>query len=319
MDNQILNKKNSLNDDFRKPFQSEDLLARIKSSINQSQWLPPSSNSLWDKLDNQRPTVSVIIPTMNEAENLPLVLPYIPMDWVDEIILVDGRSTDNTPQVAKSILPFIKVVLERTPGKGAAMQAGYRAASGDILIVLDADGSHDPREIPRYIKALMEGADFVKGSRFTPGGGTTDMPRYRQIGNGVFLALTNLLFLSSFTDLCYGFHAFWRYCLDSLEISEVNGFEIDTALYISALRNKLRITEVPSFEGYRFFGSGKLKTIPDGLRVLNTIFQGWIRSLITPSRETHIGFRGKLPEYPFFPAMNRERVPDLHRKESLEK
>lgn len=309
--------KMGFSDYVRKPFHNDELLARVETLVNRPRCQPVSPVSSWNQAINQRPTVSLIIPTLNEAENLPLVLPYIPLDWVDEIILVDGRSTDGTPQVAQKLLPMIKVVLEKRPGKGVAMQTGYRAATGEILIVLDADGSHDPREIPRYVKALIEGADFVKGSRFAPGGGTTDMPRYRQFGNGVFMALTNLLFLSSFTDLCYGYHAFWRYCLDSLEISEANGFEIDTALYISAIRSKLRITEVPSFEGYRFFGSGKLKTIPDGLRVLNTIWQGWLGNLKSSSRMNFIGFRGKSPNTMLSPVMVRETETMIDRTKHL--
>lgn len=245
------------------------------------------------KVDEEnRPTVSVIIPTLNEAKNLPLVLPYLPMNWIDEVILVDGRSTDNTVEVAKQLLPSIKVVLEKGKGKGIAMRAGYDASKGDILIVMDADGSNDPREIPRYITALLEGADFVKGSRFAPGGGTTDMPRYRKLGNGFFVLLTNLLFDVSFTDLLYGYHAFWRYCLDSIKLESYSGFEIDTALYLQAIRSRLRIVDVPSFEGYRFYGIGKLQTIPDGLRVLNTIVRQWLSFIFDKEAEMPMKFRG---------------------------
>jgi glycosyltransferase involved in cell wall biosynthesis len=239
-----------------------------------------------------RPTVSVIIPTLNEAKNLPLVLPYLPMNWIDEVILVDGRSTDNTIEMAKQLLPSIKIVIEKRKGKGIAMRAGYEASFGDILVVLDADGSNDPREIPRYISALLEGADFVKGSRFAPGGGTTDMPRYRKLGNGFFVLLSNFLFSVKFTDLCYGYHAFWRYCLDAIQLETYSGFEIDTALYLQAVRSRLRIVDVPSFEGYRFYGVGKLQTIPDGLRVLNTIFRQWLNLLFEKERDLPVGFRG---------------------------
>jgi glycosyltransferase involved in cell wall biosynthesis len=239
-----------------------------------------------------RPTVSVIIPTLNEAKNLPLVLPYLPMNWVDEVVLVDGRSTDGTVEVAKKLLPTIKVVLEAKKGKGAAMRAGYDASFGDILIVIDADGSNDPREIPRYVTALLEGGDFVKGSRFAPGGGTTDMPRYRMLGNGFFVLLGNLFFSVKFTDLCYGYHAFWRYCLDAIQIESFQGFEIDTALYLQAAKARLRIVEVPSFEGYRFYGVGKLQTIPDGFRVLRTIFTVWANKMGESSQGLHLGFRG---------------------------
>jgi hypothetical protein len=244
------------------------------------------------------PAVSLVIPTLNEAANLPLVLPFIPMTWLHEVIIVDGRSTDDTVNVAKNLLPSVRIVIERKLGKGVAMQTGYRAALGDIIIVMDADGSNDPREIPRFIKLLIAGADFVKGSRFAAGGGTTDMPRVRKAGNRFFVLLVNLLFGCNFTDLCYGFHAFWRYCLDSFELDQINGFEIDTALYLQAVTEKLRITEAPSFEGYRFYGQGKLKTLPDGWKVMKTILRHWIRSSRPGKRDLQFGFRGMIPFTP---------------------
>jgi hypothetical protein len=249
------------------------------------------SNNIKSRLV-QKPTVSVIVPTLNEAKNLPLVLPYIPMDVVDEVILVDGRSTDGTVEVAKRLLPSIVVVMEDKRGKGAAMKRGYAEATGDILVVLDADGSNDPREIPRFVVALMEGADFVKGSRFASfGGGTTDMPRYRKYGNLFFTKMVNLLFNQSFTDLLYGFHAFWRHCLPYLDLDEVDGFEIDTAIYLQAVKAKLKIIDIPSFEGFRFYGVGKLQTIPDGLRVLRTILSEFFHGKRQTIREAQVGFR----------------------------
>jgi hypothetical protein len=240
-------------------------------------------------------SVSLVIPTLNEARNLPLVLPYIPLDWVDEVILVDGCSTDGTVETARQLLPEVKVILEERPGKGAALQAGYAAALGDIIVLLDADGSNDPREIPRFVQALLEGADFVKGSRFAPSGGTTDMPRLRKLGNWGFVVLVNLFFSVRFTDLAYGYHAFWRHTLDSIDFSGIDGFEIDAALYLRALRAGLRLVEAPSFEGHRFYGEGKLQTFPDGWRVLRTILREWLYSLRPKVDDPHKGFRGSIP------------------------
>lgn len=263
---------------------------------------------LYGSASQNKPTVSLIIPTLNEAQNIPLLLPHIPLDWVDEVILVDGRSTDGTVEIARKILPSIKVVREQRPGKGAAMKAGYHAAKGDIIIVMDADGSNDPREIQKFVQALVQGSEFAKGSRFAPGGGTTDMPRIRQLGNLFFVVLTNLLFNGHFTDLCYGFHAFWRYCLDEIDLDDVDGFEIDTALYIRALQNRLRIVEVPSFEGYRFYGNGKLRTFPDGWRVLRTIMKEWVNHFKKPARSPYLGFRGTY--VPFLNFLNTRRKDD---------
>lgn len=246
-------------------------------------------------LYRHRPRVSVIIPTMNEAQNLPLVLPYLPMAWIDEVILVDGRSTDNTVEVAQTLLPSIIIIMETKKGKGAAMNAGYHAATGEILIVVDADGSNDPREIPRFVQALMMGADMVKGSRFAHGAGTTDMPFIRQLGNGFFTLSCNILFGTHWTDLCYGYHAFWRHCLEVVDVSDTPGFEIDTALYLRAAREQLHVSEVPSFEGYRFFGVGKLQTIPDGWRVLKTIVRERLKKSRTAEANRYLGFRGLKP------------------------
>ena len=215
------------------------------------------------------PTVSVIIPAKNEADNLEHVLPRIP-DWVHEVILVDGHSTDKTIAVARYLLSSIRIVQQRGRGKGDALRAGFAAATGDIIVMLDADGSTDPAEIPSFVEALVAGADFVKGSRFTAGGGTADMSHLRRFGNWGFTTLVKVLFGGSFSDLCYGYNAFWRRTLPQLAL-DGDGFEIETIMNVRALRAGLNVVEVPSFEAERIHGVSNLRTFPDGWRVLKAI------------------------------------------------
>ncbi|HZQ37998.1 MAG TPA: glycosyltransferase family 2 protein [Dehalococcoidia bacterium] len=217
------------------------------------------------------PRVSVVIPALNEAENLPHVLPRIPQ-WVAEVLIVDGHSTDGTAEVARTIRPDVTIVTQEGKGKGAALRSGFSAATGDIIVMLDADGSMDPAHIPAYVGLLRTGADFVKGSRFLQGGGTTDMPFYRRLGNSGFVWLVRLAFGGRYSDLCYGYNAFWRRHLDVLEL-DGDGFEIETMMNVRALRAGLRVAEVPSFEARRIYGSSRLRTIPDGFRVLRTILR----------------------------------------------
>jgi glycosyltransferase involved in cell wall biosynthesis len=216
------------------------------------------------------PRVSVVVPAKNEAKNLPLVLPKIP-GWVDEVILVDGNSTDDTIAVAKSLLPSIVVVQQERRGKGAALRTGFNTARGDIIVTLDADGSADPAEITAFVGSLLSGADFVKGSRFMQGGETLDMEWYRKLGNWGLLSLVRLAFGGRFTDLCYGYNAFWRDILPYMDLSDADGFEIETAMNVQALRSNLKIFEIASKEFRRVHGTSNLRTIPDGFRVLSTI------------------------------------------------
>lgn len=221
------------------------------------------------------PRVTVVIPAMNEAQNLPHVLPRIP-EWVYEVILVDGHSADDTIEVAKRLWSGIRVVTQEGKGKGAALRTGFAAATGDIIVMLDADGSTNPSEIPAFIGALLAGADFVKGSRFMQGGGTADMTWLRRLGNWGFTMSVRLLFGGSFSDLCYGYNAFWRKVVDRLEL-DAEGFEVETMMNVRALYHGFRVAEVPSFEEDRVYGDSNLRTFPDGWRVLKTIVREWFR------------------------------------------
>lgn len=222
-------------------------------------------------------SVSVVIPAKNEARNIGWVLERMP-SYVDEVIIVDGLSTDGTLEVAKMIAPDVIVVHEDRPGKGAAMRAGMAVARGECVVVMDADGSMDPAEIHRYVEALAGGADLAKGSRFIEGGGSTDITLLRQFGNGQLLALANALFRTDFTELCYGFMALRGSAISRLAL-DADGFEIETQIVTRAVRVGLRISEVPSQEAPRRYGESNLRTFRDGWRVLRAMLREWRASM----------------------------------------
>jgi hypothetical protein len=215
------------------------------------------------------PKVSVVLPVMNEAANLPGVFATLPA-WVHEIVLVDGRSTDGTIDVARRLRSDVKVVLQGGVGKGDALAAGFAVASGDIIVAIDGDGSTDGKEIVRFVSALLAGADFAKGSRFNSAGRSDDITAFRRCGNKLLNLTVNRLFGTSFSDLCYGYNAFWSRHLDALA-PDSPGFEIETLMSIRAARAGLRIYEVPSHERPRLHGSSNLSAVKDGWRVLRLI------------------------------------------------
>jgi glycosyltransferase involved in cell wall biosynthesis len=232
--------------------------------------------------EEREPSVSIVIPAKNEARNLPHVFARLPEDC--EVILVDGYSTDDTVSVAQHLRPDITVIGQTRRGKGNALACGFATAKGDFIVMIDADGSNDPAEIPRFVAALKGGADFAKGSRFLAGGGSVDISAVRRVGNFWLNRIVNLLYGTRYTDLCYGYNAFRRECLDvmNLDATEIegagpevmqwgDGFEVETLINVRIAKAGLHVTEVPSFETMRHFGASNLNAFSDGLRVLRTI------------------------------------------------
>ena len=229
------------------------------------------------------PRVSVVVPTLNEARNLPYVFSRLPAD-VHEVIVVDGHSVDDTIAVARQLRPDVRVVQQTRRGKGNALACGFEAATGDVIAMVDADGSTDPSEIPRFVQALLSGADFAKGTRFAVGGGSSDITRLRKLGNRLLAEVVNLCHGTHYSDLCYGFNVFWQKHVPVLDLDVRSppslrgdgllwgdGFEIETLIHMRVAEEGLRVTEVPSFEHPRIHGASNLDAFSDGLRVLTTI------------------------------------------------
>ena len=255
----------------------------MKKNLRKSEPILGSDTNSVANRPMENPTISVVIPAKNEALNLPSVLADLP-DGLLEVILVDGRSTDDTVAVARAHRPDIKVIGQSRKGKGNALACGFAACSGDIIVMIDADGSTDPREIPRFVAALTDGADFAKGSRFMQGGGSSDISRIRRLGNLGLNTLVNVLYKTKFTDLCYGYNAFRRECLPIIDLDPSHlpgvgatemvwgdGFEVETLINIRVAKSGVRVAEVPSYELDRISGESNLHAVSDGLRVLKTI------------------------------------------------
>lgn len=230
------------------------------------------------------PRVSVVIPALNEARNLPHVFAQLP-PTVYEVVLVDGHSADDTVAVARRLWPDVRVVAQTRTGKGNALACGFAAATGDIIAMIDADGSADPGEIPQFVRALLTGADFAKGTRTGAGGGSEDITRLRHTGNRLLSLLFNACYRTRYSDLCYGYNVFWRRCLPALSLDSTSppreggdgrlwgdGFEIETLIHIRVAKSGLKVREVPSFEHSRIHGVSNLSAFSDGWRVLRTIF-----------------------------------------------
>lgn len=250
--------------------------------------LPAKPDAVRDTTET--PRVSVVVPTLDEEDNLPYFFSRLPRDLVSEVILVDGGSVDRTVEVARSLYPDLIVVQQTRKGKGNALACGFAASTGDILVMIDADGSTDPAEIPRFVEPLRDGMDYAKGSRFRPGGGSEDITRLRKLGNSGLYTLVNLLFGTKYTDLCYGYNAIRRPALARLGLPDIHlppppkggklwgdGFEVETLLNIRAAAYGLRIAEVASVEARRLHGTSNLNAFRDGWRVLRTILREYRR------------------------------------------
>jgi len=226
------------------------------------------------------PRVSVIIPTLNEARNLPYVFGELP-SGIYEIIVVDGHSVDDTLAVVRDLRPDARIVMQTRSGKGNALACGCAAATGDVIAMIDADGSTDAGEIPGFVSALIDGADFAKGTRFVRDGGSEDITRLRSLGNRTLTGMVNLLYGTRYTDLCYGFNVFWQRHLPVLGFDAAtilpagksgcpwgDGFEIETLINVRIAAAGLAVAEVPSFERSRIYGVSNLSAFSDGIRVL---------------------------------------------------
>lgn len=218
--------------------------------------------------------VTVVIPTLNEAGAIGRVLKEIPKKIVSEIIIIDGHSTDNTATEARAQLRRgkDKFILQKRKGFGNALKQAFEEASGDVIIIMDGDGSQNPRDIPSFLKKIKEGYTYVMGTRYGRGGRSDDDTLIRLIGNRALTLLTNLIHHTKVSDSLYLFIAVTRKDLKKLHLLSP-GIEICVEIPIKAHKAGLRFAEVPIIERRRFAGKSKVNAISTGFSILRMILR----------------------------------------------
>lgn len=209
--------------------------------------------------------VVAVIPAYNESKTIAEVLSHT-RRFVDGMIVVDDGSTDRTAEIARVHRALVvSHVINR--GLGAAIGTGFemaKRAGADVVITLDADGQHDPSEVPVLVKAIEKGADVVIGSRMLT---RKSMPWERQVANVLGNLVTFFLFGASVSDSQSGFRAFSAYALRHIEI-KTNHMEVSSELIAEAKRHKLKLVEVPVKAIYTDYSLSKGQNLAVGLKTL---------------------------------------------------
>jgi len=207
--------------------------------------------------------VSIVMMSLNEVEGLKKVVPRINRAWADEIILVDGGSTDGTLEEARK--QGIRVVGQEIRGRGEAYRVGLRNTTGDIVVYFSPDGNERPEDIPNLVAEIRKGNDMVIASRFLWNSKSYDATPIRRFGNHMFTFLVNLLFRTKVTDCINGLRAITRECMEDID-TRYRDFQIEMEMTVRAAKKGYHIGEIPTIEGVRVGGKGKLKTWRDGWR-----------------------------------------------------
>jgi glycosyltransferase involved in cell wall biosynthesis len=204
-------------------------------------------------------SISVVIPCYNEQDGVREVIGRMP-GAVDEVVVVDNNCTDRTAEVARALGD--RVVAERTPGYGAAYKAGLRAATSDVIVTLDGDGTYPPEEIPRLVDTLVDrGWEFLSASRF-PLADPAAMHASNVFGNWVLTVAAAVLFLRPLRDSQSGMWVFRRACLERLRLTS-NGMPFSEEIKLEALARGCRFGEAHIPYGARI-GEVKLQKWRDG-------------------------------------------------------
>jgi len=211
---------------------------------------------------------TIIIPTKNEEKNIEKIIKKV-KPYANEIIVIDGHSKDKTRDIAKK--SGVKVILDNNKGKGAALRIAAKYAKNDILVFIDADGSHDPKDINKLIRPIKnKQADLVIGSRMR--GGSDELHSnfsqlIRLIGNVMINLVINYAFNKRFTDCQNGFRAIKKNVFLNIKTKE-NRFTIEQETVIKCIKRGYKVIEIPTHEYVREYGKSKINLWWEGWRYI---------------------------------------------------
>jgi len=230
--------------------------------------------------EHKKPTVSVVIPVFNEEVTVGNIVTRTKktlekLDIPHEILVVDDGSDDRSADIAKEL--GAHVLKEPHQGKGFALRSGFSHAKGELVVTLDADGSHKPEEIPLVLRHLREDrADFVVGSRFSDSeDNKTKIPKINRTGNSMFNDLIGYLTGAKISDSQSGFRAIRSSLIKRMKLSS-HGYEVESEMLIKALKMGARVAETPISFVQRTVGRSKLDPIRDGARILYAIITSYL-------------------------------------------
>jgi glycosyltransferase involved in cell wall biosynthesis len=219
---------------------------------------------------SERLTTTLLLPTLNEIEAARVIIPQLRKEWVDEIIVVDGGSTDGTVEYMRCA--GLRVHLQTVRGYGEGMLEAMHLANGDIIIEFNPDGNCIPDDIPRIIAKVREGYDLVIGSRYRDGAKSDDDNWLTALGNWMFTRIVNVLFGTRYTDALVGFRAYRRN--EALRLNfDASGLSWPCQSSTRFARAGLRVTEIAANEPARIGGIRKMMPLWTGLQIARLILR----------------------------------------------